>query len=136
MADEILTEDTPTRLKDFPYMINNTAIPFPTSVEDSREVKENVNESETGKDILQIRRVGKRSLAYTYRLLGDWIPTFESWADSTTALTVKIYDSTQQNGYIEKSMRMRDFRKSLVKNSADLYGIMGIWDISFTLIEI
>ena len=45
MADEILTEEaTPTRLKDYPYMINNTQIPFPTSVEDSREVKENVKQ--------------------------------------------------------------------------------------------
>ena len=135
MADEILTDDTQTRLKDYPYKINNTEIPFPKTVDDAREVVENVYQSETGKDILQTKRIGKRSVAYTYRLLSDWIPTFEAWADSTTALTVKIYDSTQQSGYVEKTMRMRDFHKSLVKNSEDLYGIAGIWDISFTLIE-
>lgn len=135
---ENTTVTTPTRLKDYPYMIDNTEIPFPKTVTDARETVENVNQSETGKDILQIKRLAKRNLAFTYRLASEWVPIFETFAESTTPLTVKFYDgmgTSGQTGYVEKSMRMRNFQKTLLKDSEDLYGIMGIWDITFNLIE-
>ncbi len=128
MADEL------TRLKDYPFSINDVEIPFPKSFSDNRGVIENVNQSETGKDIVQLRRVGKREFTYTYRLLSDWIPMFDAWADSETELTVKFYDHGTGE-YEEKSMRMRNYSRNLVQHSEDLYGIMGIWDFTFTLIE-
>lgn len=122
-------------LKNFPIKINNTAIPFSGSMSENYDTIENVNQSEAGTDVRQITRVNKLSLNISYTMLSDFIPTLETWRDSLTELTVKIYDFPTA-AYKERDMVMRNYKKDIVKNSQDLTVTTGIWKVSFDLIEI
>lgn len=122
-------------LKNYPIKINNTAIPFSGSMSEKYDTIENVNTSEAGTDVVQLTRVGKLTTSISYTMLSDFIPTLEGWRDSMTALTVKIYDFGT-SGYKERNMRMRNYKKDLVKYSQDLTVTTGIWKVSFDLIEI
>lgn len=121
-------------LKNYPIKINNTAIPFSGSMDENYDTIETVNTSEAGTDIVQVARLGKLKLSISYTMLSDFIPTLEGWRDSTTYLTISMYDFTM-NAYKDRQMRMRNYKKSLVKNSQDLTVTTGIWKVSFDLIE-
>lgn len=126
--------DTIPILKNYPIKINNTAIPFSGSMSENYDTIEDVGTSEAGTDIDQIRRLDKMTLSISYTMLSDFIPTLETWKSSTTYLSVQIYDFVT-NAYKTHSMRMRNYKKSLVKNSQDLIVTTGIWKVSFDLIE-
>jgi len=123
-----------TILKNYPIKINNTAIPFSGSMSEKYDIIETVNQSEAGTDICQIQRVNKLTVSVSYKMLSSFIPTLEGWRDSTSALNVNIYDFGL-NAYKFRSMRMRNYSKSLVKYSEDLSVTTGIWNVSFDLIE-
>jgi len=120
-------------LKNFPILLNNSAIPFPNSYTEKNEVKESVNLTEAGTDICQISRIKKLTLSMSFRLMGTWVSTFESHAYSSSTIAVKIYDN-QTNAYAEKTMRMRNYSKKLVEHSEKV-DCEGMWDISFDLVE-
>ena len=121
-------------LKNYPIKINNTSIPFSGSMSEKYDTIENVNTSEAGTDICQVQRLGKLTLSISYTMLSDFIATLETWRDSTSALTVQVFDFTT-SAYKEHTMRMRNYSKSLVKYSQDLEVTTGIWNVSFDLIE-
>lgn len=122
-------------LKNYPIKINNVAIPFSGSMSEKYDTIENVNTSEAGTDVVQLTRVGKLTTSISYTMLSDFIPTLEGWRDSMTELSVKIFDFNT-GGYKEHSMRMRNYKKDIVKHSQDLTVTTGIWKVSFDLIEI
>lgn len=121
-------------LKNYPIKINNTAIPFSGAMDENYDTIETVNTSEAGTDIVQVARVDKLKLSISYTMLSDFIPTLEGWKNSTTYLTVDIFDFTM-GAYKQRQMRLRNYKKSLVKNSQDLSVTTGIWKVSFDLIE-
>ncbi len=121
-------------LKNFPIKINSTAIPFSGSMEEKYDTIESVNTSEAGTDIVQTERIGKLTLSIKYKILSSWISTFEGWSFENTYKTVSIYDFVT-GAYKDRQMRMRNYKKSLVKNSEDLTVTTGIWEVSFDLIE-
>ena len=121
-------------LKTYPFKFNNVSIPFPNSVDFSNEVLENVNETEAGTDIVQIRRMKKTTISMSFRLMDSYLAFFEGYAYSSSTITVSIYDATTR-AYITKTMRMRDFKYSLVEKSELVNDINGMYDISFNLIE-
>ena len=126
--------ETITVLNDYPIKINSTAIPFSGSMEENYETIETVRQSEAGGDIVQTARLGKLNLAISYKITGAWISQFEQWAFDNAWKTVKIYDFPT-NAYKERTMRMRNYKKKLVKNSQKLQSVTGIWEVSFNLIE-
>jgi len=121
-------------LKNFPIKINSTAIPFSGSMEEKYDTIESVNTSEAGTDIVQTERIGKLTLSIKYKILSSWISTFEGWSFENTYKTVSIYDFVT-GAYKDRQMRMRNYKKSLVKDSEDLTVTTGIWEVSFDLIE-
>ena len=121
-------------LKTYPFKFNNVSIPFPNSVDFSNEVLENVNETEAGTDIVQIRRMKKTTISMSFRLMDSYLAFFEGYAYSSSTITVSIFDATTQ-AYITKTMRMRNFKYSLVEKSELVNDINGMYDISFDLIE-
>lgn len=121
-------------LKNFPIKINSTAIRFSGSMEEKYDTIESVNTSEAGTDIVQTERIGKLTLSIKYKILSSWISTFEGWSFENTYKTVSIYDFVT-GAYKDRQMRMRNYKKSLVKNSEDLTVTTGIWEVSFDLIE-
>lgn len=121
-------------LKNYPIKINNTAIPFSGSMDENYDTIESVNTSEAGTDIVQVQRVDKLKISISYTMLSNFISTLEGWKNSTTYLTVNIFDFTT-GAYKERQMRMRNYKKSLKKDSQDLSVTTGIWKVSFDLIE-
>ena len=121
-------------LDDYPIKINSTAIPFSGSMEEKYDTIESVNMSEAGTDIVQTERLDKLTLSIKYKILSSWVETFESWAFNNSYKTVSIFDLVT-GAYKDRQMRMRNYRKSLVKNSEKLSVTTGIWEVSFDLIE-
>lgn len=121
-------------LKNYPIKINGVDIPYNGSMSENYAIIETVNQTEAGTDVCQIERVNKLTLNISYRMLSDFIPTLEEWRDSTIPLNVNIFDFVL-NAYKFRYMRMRNYKKNLVKYSQDLEVTTGIWDVSFDLIE-
>lgn len=123
------------KLKSYPTKINNVAIPNkPNSWNTVREVIENVGTTEAGTDIVDIKRVGKMTISVSYNCSSNWLVRFQGWADETTALTVQIYDP-DTSAYENKSMRIRNFNYEMVPNSENVSGTLGLYIVSFDLIE-
>jgi 4-hydroxyphenylpyruvate dioxygenase-like putative hemolysin len=120
-------------LKNYPIKMNNTVIPFPNSYSEKNSVSESVNQTEAGTDVCQVERIKKLTLSLSFRLMGSWASFFESIAYSTSTVSVDIFDN-QTQAYASKTMRMRNYSKSLVPLSENL-DIAGMYDMSFELIE-
>lgn len=122
-------------LKNCPLTINNIEIPFAKSEGISYKNDENTYTSETGDDIVQVRKFAKMSIAWSTRLTSEWRPIFKNFAKSTTPLTVKIFDE-EESGYKTYSMRLTDLTENRVRYSEKVTIYNGIWDISFKLSEV
>lgn len=121
-------------LNNYPIKFNNVAIPFPNSLDIGNEVLENINETEAGTDVAQIRRISKLTLSMSFRLMNSYLAIFEGYAFSTSTISVSFYSATA-NAYQTKTMRMRNFKYKLVEQSEKVNDINGMYDISFELIE-
>lgn len=123
-----------SKLNDFPIQINSTNLPVPKTWNEITEVMENVNTTEAGTDIVDIMRVDKLTVNASFDVSSSWLATFKGWANSTSKLTVKIYDSVS-NAYVTRYMRIRNFNQNLFENSDKNSGTVGLWTITFDLIE-
>ena len=123
-----------SKLNDFPIQINSTSLPVPKTWNEIAEVMENVNTTEAGTDIVDIMRVDKLTVNASFDVSSSWLATFKGWANSTSKLTVKIYDSVS-NAYVTRYMRIRNFNQNLFENSDKNSGTVGLWTITFDLIE-
>lgn len=121
-------------LNDYPVQINSTNLPVPITWEETANVVENSNTTEAGTDIVDIMRVDKLTVTASFDVSSAWLTTFKGWANSTSKLTVKIYDSVT-DGYVTRYMRIRNFVSSLVQNSDKNSGTKGLWNVTFDLIE-
>ena len=123
-----------SKYKDFPIKINNTEIPVPIEWSENSIVVENALTTEAGTDVIDVLRVDKLTVTASFDVSSAWLSTFKGWANSTSALTVKIYDPVT-DAYAERSMRMRNFIYNLVKDSDNTSGTCGLWNLTFDLIE-
>lgn len=119
---------------DYPIKINNTPIPVPIEWSETSNVVENANTTEAGTDVIDVLRVDKLTVTASFDVSSSWLATFKGWANSTSALTVKIYDSVT-DAYAERSMRIRNFVANLVPYSDRTSGTIGLWNVTFDLIE-
>ena len=123
------------KLKSYPESINNVTLPNePTSWSTRRDVIENVGTTEAGTDVIDIMRVGKLTITASYNVSSTWLVQFEAWSDETSPLTVKLYDPAT-SAYITKNMRMRNFTSDYVAYSKNTSGTLGLYVVSFDLIE-
>lgn len=123
-----------SRFNDFPIKINNTDLPVPTDWNEFAEVVEVTNTTEAGTDIVDLMRVDKLTVNATFDVSSTWLATFKGWANDTSKLTVKIYDSVF-SAYVTRYMRIRNFNYSLVRYSDKTSGTIGLWTVTFDLIE-
>ena len=123
-----------SNLNTYPVQINNTDLPVAISWNETAEVVENANTTEAGTDIVDILRVDKLIVNASYDVSSTWLATFKGWANDTSKLTVKIYDSIT-NGYVTRYMRIRNFTYNLVQHSDKNNGTIGLWNVTFDLIE-
>lgn len=123
-----------SKLNDFPVKINNTPIPVPIEWSENSEVVENAMTTEAGTDVVDVLRVDKLTVTASFDVSSVWLATFKGWANSTSALTVDIYDPVT-NAYKQRSMRIRNFVSNLVQNSDNTSGTIGLYNLTFDLIE-
>ena len=123
-----------SKLNDFPTKINNTPIPVPIEWSENSEVVENAMTTEAGTDVVDVLRVDKLTVTASFDVSSSWLATFKGWANSTSALAVKIYDPVT-DAYVERSMRIRNFISNLVQNSDNTSGTIGLWNVTLDLIE-
>lgn len=123
-----------SRFNDYPIKINNTDLPVPTDWNEFAEVVEVANTTEAGTDIVDLMRVDKLTVNATFDVSSTWLATFKGWANDTSKLTVKIYDSVS-SAYVTRYMRIRNFNYSLVRYSDKTSGTIGLWTVTFDLIE-
>jgi len=121
-------------LKDYPIMINDTAIPFFPEIETNPTNIESKYQSESGKDIIQTYRSDKWSVPIKMKVAGDeWVRFFYDLYVNADSVIFKQY-SPLVEGYSERLVRIEGFRYKQVKNSEDL-PVMGVWELSFTIEE-
>lgn len=123
-----------SKLNDYPVKINNTPIPVPIEWSENSEVVENAMTTEAGTDVVDVLRVDKLTVTASFDVSSVWLATFKGWANSTSALAVKIYDPVT-DAYVERSMRIRNFISNLVPNSDNTSGTIGLYNLTFDLIE-
>ncbi len=123
-----------SKLNDYPVKINNTPIPVPIEWSENSMVVENVNTTEAGTDVSDVLRVDKLMVTASFDVSSAWLATFKGWANSTSALTIDIYDPIS-NAYKQRSMRIRNFISNLVRYSDGTSGTVGLWNVTFDLIE-
>lgn len=123
-----------SKLNDYPVKINNTPIPVPIEWSENSEVVENAMTTEAGTDVVDVLRVDKLTVTASFDVSSSWLATFKGWANSTSALAVKIYDPVT-DAYVERSMRIRNFISNLVPNSDNTSGTIGLYNLTFDLIE-
>lgn len=123
-----------SKLNDYPVKINNTPIPVPIEWSENSEVVENAMTTEAGTDVVDVLRVDKLTVTASFDVSSAWLATFKGWANSTSALAVKIYDPVT-DAYVERSMRIRNFISNLVPNSDNTSGTIGLYNLTFDLIE-
>lgn len=123
-----------SKLNDYPVKINNTPIPVPIEWSENSSVVENAMTTEAGTDVVDVLRVDKLTVTASFNVSSSWLATFKGWANSTSALAVKIYDPVT-DAYVERSMRIRNFISNLVQNSDNTSGTIGLYNLTFDLIE-
>lgn len=121
-------------LKDLPLKINNVVFPFTKTLQITPKTISNENTSETGKDIVQIARKDKREFTIGTTLTGEWVDTVQALY-LEDEVTVYMYDRGT-HAYKTYRCQLTDPSYKLHKNSEDLEGLDGVWDISFKLKEL
>ena len=132
MADDPVV--TPTSLSEFPTYMNGTALSYFPEVENSSNVVENVNQSEGGRDIVQVVRADKLSSSFSLVLADFSEVQFYYQLSLLDSFVFKQY-SPLLNDYVEKTVRLRDFKYKNKKHSDVLDSVIGVWEVSFTLLE-
>ena len=120
-------------LKDYPTIINNTQLFQPNKWEETSEVVEETYKTEAGTDQVSVTRYDKLSVDAQYRVNSEWLKQFKMWS-KVDSLDASIYDATA-NGYVNRVMRMRNFKDSPIEWSERMEDPDGIWDVSFSLEE-
>lgn len=123
-----------SKYSDYPIKINNTPIPVPNVWDEIPEVIENAMTTEAGTDVTDVLRVDKLTVNASFDVSSTWLATFKGWANSMSVLKVKIYDPVT-DAYVERDMRIRNFNNSLVRHSQRNSGTVGLWNVTFDLIE-
>lgn len=118
----------------YKYLFDNTEILYPISWDENLGVVENVNTSEAGTDIIQVTRLGKLTVKAQFKCTETWVAVFEEFAGKDT-FTLTRYDALAHNK-VTHTVRMRNYNAKLVKNSWKLSGYNGLWEVSFTLLEV
>lgn len=122
-------------LNDYPIKLNGTALPFfPTNWQRTPNKIQNKNTSEGGTDILQRVRSDKMSISASFVLAdATWVKFFED-LNELDDFTLEEYDPRTE-GYKERTVRMEGLRDGPRRKSHELTGVLGVWEVDFTLEE-
>lgn len=120
-------------LSDYPIKFGNEIIFEPESWDEDSEVLETVNTTEAGTDQIIVTRYDKLSISCTFQCSSLWAKKFKAYSKQNE-ISVSFYDVIDE-AYKTRTMRIRDFKMSLVDNSWRTARTNGLWNVSFTLKE-
>lgn len=136
--ENLVISDEPTNkaLNQYPFMFDSTELPFfPGDWGRTNSPLRNILQSEGGQDMVQTIRAKKISIPVNMAVSDDtWVGFFEEYSEKGS-FTVKVY-SPRIHDYDTLTMRMDDFSCKVHKKSEALTAVAGVWDISFTLVEL
>ena len=123
-------------LNDYPFRIDNTAIPFfPSQWSDSEPPVENTLQSEGGTDMIEQVRNKKFEAKLSFKLADrHWVSFFKALQRRSSFLF--SYYEVETGEYASVTAILRDFSKSYVRGSEKLEAVDGVWEISFTIREL
>jgi hypothetical protein len=114
--------------------MNGTAIPFFPEMDNEPQKLETVNQSEGGRDIVQVIRDDKMSVSVKMEIAGvTWVKFFYGLY-KMDAFVLKQYNPFAE-GYDERTVRMENFKYKAKKKSERLAAVTGVWEVSFKLEE-
>lgn len=119
----------------YPIIMNGTTLPFfPTTWQRTPKKIQTTNQSEGGRDIVQVARSNKMTISATFALADvTWVTFFENLKE-LDSFTLREY-SPRLNDYEERTVRIEDYSDSPRRKSEKLEGVTGVWDVSFTIEE-
>lgn len=121
-------------LSDYPYMFDNTALDFPLTWQETVKTVETVNQTEAGTDVIILTRADKLSVSVTARVTSNKLAFYDEYSKKKS-FTLYRYDAGT-GLYNSRTVRMRNYTRSLKRGSETLEITHGVWDISYTLEEI
>lgn len=120
-------------LSEYPTFFDNTQILNPTTWDETYENVKDLKTTEAGKDSIAYLRWAKLTVDATYCVTDRWVKIFQgfSWKNQ---FTLKKYDVYEED-YTEVTVRMEDFKISLMPKSENIAVSNGIYEVSFKLVE-
>ena len=123
-----------TSLRDFPLKFGSTLL-FKPETASAKPVKlYNKTESESGRDLLNIRRADKMQFSFTFNCTDTWEAFFHEYNQKDT-FNFSYYD-TNSGAYKEISVYMENFNSNWEPHSDYLTGSKGLYVVSFDLIQL
>ena len=124
----------PNKLNDYPKYFNETALFRPEKWTETPQKIINKNQSESGKDLLNVVRKDKMNIACTFACTSAWAKIFDDF-NNLDSFTLKTY-SPKANAYVERTVYMEGFSSDEEVYSGYVEGTIGLYTVTFNLIEI
>lgn len=122
-----------TPLKQYPIKFNDTVLFRPEKWSEQRSKVMTKNTSESGKDLLLVKRTGKLSVSCQFACTSAWLAIFQEF-DAMGSFALQKYDA-QVDGYKSYTVRMENFSSDTNINSDYITQSTGLYMVSFDLIE-
>lgn len=116
------------------FKFNDTAILRPLSWSETSNVIESVTTSEAGTDIINVVRYDKLTISCEFGCSDAWAKTFKSFS-LLNSFTLTRYDVISETDET-RTVRMRNYSQSLVKDSERVSASNGLYSVTFDLEEI
>ena len=121
-------------LNDYPTILNGTTVPFFPEIKNKPKKIQNVNQSEGGKDIVQVIRREKMGTSISLKVADfAWVQFFYRLF-MMDSFIMKQYNPLL-NDYDERTMRIDDFDYNAVKKSEKLTEVTGTWVVNIAIEE-
>lgn len=116
------------------FKFNDTEILRPISWSETSNVIETVQVTEAGTDVINVTRYDKISISAEFGCTSGWAKTLRGFStlDTFTLTRYNVVTETEET----RTVRMRNYTQTLVKDSETLAGFNGLYNISFELEEI
>ena len=116
------------------FKFNTTELLRPIGWSETSNVIESVNTSEAGTDIVNVTRYDKLTVACEFGCSDAWAKTFKEFSllDSFTLTRYDVISGTDE----QRTVRMRNYVQTLIKDSETLSGFNGLYSVTFNLEEI
>lgn len=123
-----------TLKEQYPLIFDDTTIPFyPSGYVRSDEKVSVVNQTEDGHDDVEITRVEKTTLELSFLVNAHWAAILKGF-QRKASISVQIYDKVNR-AYETKLMRIEGYTEDLEQYSDRNQQSMGLYTVSFSLVE-